>query len=136
MHRDREAPQPALVCRMSDPVLAVPEHRSGAGPDSDPDPLIPGLTAVLTHGFAIMAALAQRLPVVPVPELQPLAPVRLDVIDHTGLNNQPELSTTNAQRVVHQVQAPRLIPVAVIAATMGAGALRVMAATAASHLAL
>ena len=68
-----------------------------------------------------MAALAQRLPVIPVPELQPVAPMGFDMVNHRGRHYQPPLSTTHTQRVVEQVQAACLLPVAVIATGAGAG---------------
>ena len=83
-----------------------------------------------------MAALTQRLPVVAVPEQAAITPVRLNVVNHAGLDNQPQLSAADAQRVVHQEQSARLIPVTVIAATVGVGSLFVTATAAPSHLAL
>lgn len=77
--------------------------------------------AILAGGLLVVAALAQRLPVAPVPELQPVAPVGFDMVNHGGRHYQPPFSTTHTQRVVEQVQAASLLPVAVIATGAGAG---------------
>ena len=82
-----------------------------------------------------MAALTQRLPVITVPELHPVAPVRFDVVNDGGLYDQPQLSATNTQRVVHQEQATGFTPVPVIAAPVSVGTLFVIPATAA-HITL
>ena len=83
-----------------------------------------------------MAALTQCLPVIPVPEQSTVAPVRLDMVNDLSFHDQAQLNTVDAQRVIHQVQPPRLVPVPVIAAPVGVGSLFVTATAAASHLAL
>ena len=118
LHRDRETSQPSLVYCLLYPVHSQPEHRRCARNESGY--LVPRLAPVLAAGLLVMAALAQRLPVIPVPELQALAPVRLDVVNDAGFHDQATLKTTDAQRVIHQVQPTRLAPVPVVAALVGA----------------
>ena len=60
---------------------------------------------ILASGFLVMAGLAERLPVAPVPEEVPITPVRNDVVDHGRLDVAALLSATDAQRMSLQEAA-------------------------------
>ena len=67
-------------------------------------------------GFPIMAALAQRLPVVLIPEQLLIAPVRNHMVDHRCRCEPAVLHAFIAQRVALQESRTGLAPAAVIVA--------------------
>lgn len=69
---------------------------------------------------AIVAVLAQALPVVAVPEQMPVALVRDDVIDHGGRLHFSMLCAHDAHRVRSQVCSPGLLPSAAVPALRAA----------------
>ena len=73
-------------------------------------------------GFPIMAALAQRLPVVLIPEQLLIAPVRNHMVDHRCLCEHAVLHALIAQRVALQESRAGLSPAAVVATGLRAAA--------------
>lgn len=76
---------------------------------------------LLGRGLVVMAALAQRLPVVYVPEPAQVAFVRHDVVFH-GSGHHPACSgALTAQWFVTKEQPPGLLPAGCVATTVGTG---------------
>ena len=73
-------------------------------------------------GFPIMAALAQRLPVVLIPEQLLIAPVRNHMVDHRCRCEPAVLHAFIAQRVALQESRAGLAPAAVVATGFRAAA--------------
>ena len=83
--------------------VATPHARRSAEP------------AILTGRLAVMVTLAQRGPVVPIPEQLLIALVRPDVIHDGGRHDLALLETFDAQGVAAEVRGPGLLPAATVA---------------------
>jgi hypothetical protein len=57
-----------------------------------------------------MMWLAQRLPVIRVPELLVITAMRYDVVDHDSGRHPAIALTEDAERVLREIRCPRLLP--------------------------
>ena len=70
-------------------------------------------------GFLVMAILAQRLPVLLIPEQILVTPVRNDVVHHRRSSQPAFLLALDAQWMPSKIRCPCLAPLAVIPAIGG-----------------
>ena len=70
-------------------------------------------------GFLVMAILAQRLPVLLIPEQILVTPVRNDVVHHRRSSQPAFLLALDAQWMPSKIRRPHLAPLAVIPAIGG-----------------
>lgn len=72
------------------------------------------LVAIFCHGLLVVASLAQRLPVVSVPEQFGVTAVGNDVVDHSGLDQSALRLAPSAQGVRMEESCAGLLPAATV----------------------
>lgn len=71
---------------------------------------------VLRPGLDAVMAMAERLPVAPVPEERLVSPVRNDMVNVCGFHKFPILQALHTQRMRTQILFSRLLPLAAVPA--------------------